>query len=242
MGADVSLEAVAKERYIVGLEANKIGDARSALVAFLDAHQRVPKAVYQLSAANMHLKLGEIDSARRAYEMLVKGNYIAEAGQSYYEKLIEQARVKLQLIAQEISPVSSAECNSDEHTDGDNRPVQRRNVAASTEGRALATEMALREHVLALENRVAHLTRRLQEHLKWRLHHGCLAAGTISLEECREAGLSAHVCKILGGCTVQQCKEAGYLPHDCRLAGFTPEECMEAGFTVNEAHDAKYVR
>ena len=61
----------AEELNAKGLESNKRGETRGALGFFLEAHQMCPEdARFVLSAANMHLKLGEAEAARSLYAKL----------------------------------------------------------------------------------------------------------------------------------------------------------------------------
>ena len=61
----------AEELNALGLEANKRGDARGALALFVEAHALLPTdARFLLSAANMHLKLGEASAACALYAKL----------------------------------------------------------------------------------------------------------------------------------------------------------------------------
>ena len=79
----VHLPAVQKQKeadvvYADGLAANKAGDVRGALVAFHSAFELAPlKPVYLLSAANMHLKLGEKGAAKLLYTWLLSGKHLA---------------------------------------------------------------------------------------------------------------------------------------------------------------------
>ena len=63
-------EQQAAELESVGLAANTAGDSATAKEKFLAAWRLSPKPKYLLSAANMALKVGAIDEARRYYNEL----------------------------------------------------------------------------------------------------------------------------------------------------------------------------